>query len=357
MPATLKDVAERAGVSIKTVSNVVNGYAFVAASTRERVEQAIAETGYRPNLGARNLRKGRTGFIVLAVPELDNPYFAELTGLVIGAAHQHQWTVLVEQTQGSREREQAVITSMGPQRIDAAILSPLAMEPADLLASDPATPLVLLGERDIPGPADHVAIDNVSAARTVVEHLIGIGRRRIAVIGDQPAKNSGTASLRIAGYRQALAAAALPGDPALVVPVENYQRADGAAAMDHLLGLPEPPDAVFCCNDLLAVGAMRAALVRGIAIPDRIAVAGFDDIAEGAYGFPSLTTIAPDKAAIAEAAVNLADRRVDPIRGGRGARNPEPQDVRAPFTLKVRESTTGTGMHVVPRIHNAAAAP
>jgi DNA-binding LacI/PurR family transcriptional regulator len=341
VPVTLKDVAERAGVSIKTVSNVVNGYAFIATATRERVERAIQETGYRPNLGARNLRKGRTGFIVLAVPELDNPYFAELTGLVITAAHRRQWTVLVEQTHGSREREQAVITSMGPQRIDAAILSPLAMEPSDLLRADPGTPLVLLGERDIPGPADHVAIDNVAAARAVVEHLTGLGRRRIAVIGDQPGKNGGTAALRTAGYRQALASAGLPYDAALVVPVENYQRADGAAAMARLLALPEPPDAVFCCNDLLAIGAMRTGRERGVTIPDRIAVAGFDDIAEGAYSLPSLTTVAPDKEAIAEAAVSLADRRVDPVRGGRGGKAAEPEDVRAPFALKVRQSTAG----------------
>ncbi|WP_194923567.1 LacI family DNA-binding transcriptional regulator [Catenulispora pinisilvae] len=343
MPPTLKDVAQRAGVSIKTVSNVVNGYAFITPATRERVERAIAETGYRPNLGARNLRKGRTGFIVLAVPELDNPYFAELTGLVITAAHRRQWTVLVEQTQGSREREQAVITSMGPQRIDAAILSPLAMEPSDLERADPATPLVLLGERDIPGPADHVAIDNVAAARTVVEHLIAIGRRRIAVIGDQPGKNGGTGALRIAGHRQALDAAGLPHDPTMVLPVENYQRADGAAAMARLLDLPEPPDAVFCCNDLLAIGAMRTATDRGISIPGNVAIAGFDDIAEGGYSSPTLTTIAPDKEAIAEAAVNLADKRVDPIRGGRGTKNVESEDVRAPFALKVRESTGGAG--------------
>lgn len=337
VPATLKDVAERAGVSIKTVSNVINDYPFMTTETREKVERAIEEIGYRPNVGARNLRRGRTGFIILAVPDLDNPYFAELTGLVITAAHQRDWTVLVEQTLGSHELEQAVITSMGPQRIDAAILSPLAIEPEDLLHASPSTPLVLLGERDIAGPVDHVAIDNIAAAQAAVEHLIGLGRRRVAVIGDKPEKTSGTASLRTAGYRQALAAAGLPYDPALVVPVEHYERSEGAAAMAHLLRLPEPPDAVFCCNDLLAVGAMRTALERGIAIPDQIAVAGFDDIAEGAYGFPSLTTIAPDKAAIAEAAVNLAHRRVGPAR----VKLAESQDVQTPFTLKIRESTAG----------------
>ncbi|MFC6937650.1 LacI family DNA-binding transcriptional regulator [Actinomadura yumaensis] len=224
MPVTLKDVAERASVSIKTVSNVINDYPFVTAETRARVQRAIEETGYRPNVGARNLRRGRTGFIILAVPELENPYFAELTGLVITAARRREWTVLVEQTLGSRELEQAVITSMGPQRIDAAILSPLAIEPEDLLQASSSAPLVLLGERDIAGPADHVMIDNVAASRTAVEHLIGLGRRRIALIGDEPGKATGTSSLRTAGYRQALAAAGLPYDPALVVPVKHYER-------------------------------------------------------------------------------------------------------------------------------------
>jgi DNA-binding LacI/PurR family transcriptional regulator len=337
VPVTLKDVAARAGVSIKTVSNVINDYPFITAETRAKVEQAIEETGYRPNVGARNLRRGRTGFIILAVPELENPYFAELTGLVITVARRYDWTVLVEQTLGSRELEQAVIASMGPQRIDAAILSPLAIEPEDLRRTSPSAPLVLLGERDTPGPVDHVAIDNVAAAQAAVEHLIDLGRRRIAIIGDKPEKTSGTASLRTAGYRQALAAAGLPYDPALVIPVEHYERTQGATAMAHLLHLPEPPDAVFCCNDLLAVGALRAALERGIVVPDQIAVAGFDDIAEGAYGFPSLTTIAPDKAAIAEAAVSLAHRRLGPITG----KTPEPKDVRTPFALKIRESTAG----------------
>lgn len=335
MAARLKDVAERAGVSIKTVSNVVNGYTFVAEPTRRRVEQAIAETGYRPNVGARNLRRGRTGFIALALPELGNPYFAELAGLVMSAAREHDWTVLIEQTLGLREREQAVITSIGPQLIDAAILSPLAMEPSDLAHASPDTPLVLLGERDIAGPVDHVTIDNVAAARTAVDHLIGLGRRRIAAIGDQPGKETGTASLRLAGYRDAVTAAGIRFEPDLVMPVERYQRADGAAAMTRLLELPEPPDAVFCCNDMLAIGAMRAALVRGVAVPEQLAVAGFDDIEEGAYSCPSLTTIAPDKTAIAHAAVDLLDRR------RRGRTPMAPQDAQAPFQLMIRESTGG----------------
>jgi DNA-binding LacI/PurR family transcriptional regulator len=165
--------------------------------------------------------------------------------------------------------------------------------------------------------------------------LIGLGRRRIAAIGDQPGKETGTASLRLAGYRDAVTAAGIRFEPDLVMPVERYQRADGAAAMRRLLELAEPPDAVFCCNDLLAIGAMRAALARGLAVPEQLAVAGFDDIEEGAYSCPSLTTVAPDKTVIAHAAVDLVARR------RRDRASMAPQDAQAPFQLVIRESTAG----------------
>jgi LacI family transcriptional regulator, repressor for deo operon, udp, cdd, tsx, nupC, and nupG len=335
--ATMKDVAELAGVSIKTVSNVVNGYEFVADRTRERVQAAIERTGYRPNLGARNLRKGRTGFIALAVPDLDNPYFAELAGLVITAAHRHDWTVLIEQTHGQRDRELAVVTSAGSQRIDAAILSPLAVGPLDLRRAARDTPLVLLGERSASGRAgqlavDHVAVDNISAAKAATAYLASLGRRRIAAIGDQPGQTSGTAALRMAGYRQALDDAGRVFDPSLVVPAWKYDRAEGAAAMNRLLDLPEPPDAVFCFNDMMAIGALRAARRRGLSVPEDIAIVGFGDIQEGSFAMPALTTIAPDKKAIADTAVDLAFEAQE-----RGARS-VPRDVTAAFELRVRES-------------------
>src|SRR5215213_9810763 len=129
MAATLKDVAALAGVSVKTVSNVVNGYAFVKPDNRRRVEEALAVTGYRPNMGARNLRRGRTGFIALVVPELSIPYFGELAGGVIAAAAEHDWNVLIEQTQGDRARERKVIGDLGPHMVDGAIVSPQAVAP------------------------------------------------------------------------------------------------------------------------------------------------------------------------------------------------------------------------------------
>ena len=325
--ATLKDVAVLAGVSVKTVSNVVNGYAFVKPENRRRVEHALNATGYRPNLGARNLRRGRTGFIALVVPELSIPYFGELAGGIIAAAAEHDWSVLIEQTQGDRARERKVIGDLGPHMVDGAIVSPQAVEPDDL--ATPGVPVVLLGEHPLPLPLDHVGIDNVSAARTAVRHLIDLGRTRIAVIGQHPTR--GTATQRLAGYRQAIAEAGLPE---IVAPALRYHHQDGAEAMAALLDRQEPPDAVFCFNDMLALGAIRAAHDRGLRVPHDVAIVGFDNTEHSAYSVPSLTTIAPDKAALAKAAVDLVHRRAN------GGADFPPQDVAIPFALEVRESTT-----------------
>lgn len=333
MAATLRDVAALAGVSVKTVSNVVNGYAFVRPENRRRVEEALLATGYRPHLGARNLRRGRTGFLALMVPELSIPYFAELAALVITAAHAHDWNVLIEQTRGTREQERSTLASLGPHLIDGAIISPEALHADDLAAADTGVPMVMLGEHEVDVAIDRVAIDNVLAARTAVEHLLGLGRRRIAAIGENPRR--GTAALRLRGYREALTAAGLPVDPALVAPAESYHRRDGAEAMRALLGRPEPPDAVFCFNDLLAVGALRAAAERGCRVPAELAVVGFDGSEEGAYGTPTLTTVDPDKAAIAERAVERVAARVA------GRDDGAVQEIVTPFRLVVRESTAG----------------
>jgi DNA-binding LacI/PurR family transcriptional regulator len=330
--ATLKDVAELAGVSVKTVSNVVNGYSFVRPENERRVKEALAATGYKPNMGARNLRRGRTGFIALMVPELSIPYFGELAGGVITAAHGHDWSVLIEQTQGLRDAERTTLASLGPHMVDGAIISPEALEKADFTQHASGIPMVLLGEHDLDVPIDHVGIDNVRAALVAVRHLISMGRRRIAVIGQNP--NRGTATQRLAGYRDALAEAGLPQPPEMVASAMRYHHSDGAKAMAHLLTLPEPPDAVFCFNDMLALGAVRAAAERGYHVPQDIAVVGFDNTEHSAYSLPSLTTIAPDKTALAQAAVDLVHHRA-------GGDNGSPQDIQIPFTLEVRESTVG----------------
>ncbi|MEV0329569.1 LacI family DNA-binding transcriptional regulator [Micromonospora echinospora] len=330
----LKDVAEKAGVSVKTVSNVVNGYQHVRPATRARVEQAIAELNYRPNLSARNLRKGRTGVIALAVPELDIPYFAELARHVVVAAAEQGWTVLIDQTGGSREQERVAASGIGDHLIDGLIFSPLALTAEDLTGLD-GTPMVLLGERVDHGPADHVMIDNVAAARQITAHLAGLGRRRIAAIGAQRTAEGASARLRLAGYRAALTDAGIGYDERLVAPAPVWHRADGAAAMRDLLASGERPDAVFCFNDTLALGALRVLHEHGLRAPEDVAVAGFDDIEDGRFSIPTLSTIAPDKERIGRLAVELLVGRIE------GDRDAPPRTLTAPYRLELRESTLG----------------
>jgi DNA-binding LacI/PurR family transcriptional regulator len=328
----LKDVAARAGVSIKTVSNVVNGYVHVAPETRARVQSAIDELGYRPNVAARQLRSGRSGVIALALPELQSPYFAEVAGLIVQAAERRSWTVLIDQTDGQAERERNLVAGLRRHAIDGLIFSPLALAGEELARGRGDTPMVLLGERIWHGPADHVAIDNTVAAADATRHLAELGRRRIAAIGAQDWPSAVTSHQRLAGYRAALGEAGLAYHPGLVAEVQSFHRADGAAAMARLLALPEPPDAVFCFNDLLALGAIRTLLERGVRIPAEVAVAGFDDIEDGRFSTPTLTTIAPDTASIAQIAVDLLAERL-------GEASEPPREVKVGHRLVVRESS------------------
>jgi DNA-binding LacI/PurR family transcriptional regulator len=333
--ATIYDVARHAGVSPSTVANVVRGTIPVSPSMRARVEASIAALGYRPNAAARNLRLGRSGSIAIAVPELIVPYFSELCEAIVDEASRRSYTVIIECTKGDPDAERRLLAdpSLG-HAVDGLIFSPLGLGGAELQLGSQDAPVVMLGERvHDDGVFDHVLIDNTKAARDAVEHLLGLGRKRIAVIGRQPIESTG--AVRIRGYHEALSAAGYPIDDDLEIPTSHYYRDDGDAAMTRLLELADPPDAVFCANDLLAVGALRAIQQRGLAVPEDVAVVGFDGTNEGKYTIPSLTTIAPDKADIAARAVGQLFRRLE------GDTSP-PAVLEASYELVVRESSAAT---------------
>ncbi|GAA0449742.1 LacI family DNA-binding transcriptional regulator [Streptomyces olivaceiscleroticus] len=334
--AKLRDVAALAGVSPRTVSNVVNDSASVAPATRERVLAAIEELDYRPNLAARQLRQGRTGLIGLAIPEIGSPYFGELAGLIVEAAQQRGWTVLIDQTQGLADRERRLLSKTGGHTMDGIIISPWMLAPHEILSLAGATPVVTLGELDPQDAVDHVAIDNVAAAKEVTAHLIARGARRPAAIGTQPHRRNGTAELRLIGHRQALVDAGLTSRREWEVPVESLHREEGRRAMELLLAGPHHPDAVFCFTDELALGAVHAILARGLRVPEDVAVAGFDDIEDGRYATPGLTTVAPDKHHIATTALQLLADRIY----GRMAQV-APRRVVSPHQLLPRGSSGG----------------
>lgn len=335
MPVTLRDVALDAGVSVRTVSNVVSGFPNVATTTRDHVQASVRKLGYRPNLIARNLRQGRTGLIGLALPELNVPYFSDLAQSIMHFARANDLTVVVEQTYGDPALEHDLLSHGGRGMLfDGLIFSPLTLTSAEVAEIAGSMPVVLLGEREATHRFDHVAIDNIAAARVATDHLIGLGHKRIAAIGYQPDEKLRTSALRARGYETALASAGMPLDPDLTIVTERFHRADGAAAARRLLALPDPPDAVFCFNDLLALGALREALETGRKVPRDLAIVGFDDIEDGRYATPSLSTVRPRKDQIARLAVEMLVARLD----GDPSR---PREHVAEFDLAIRESTTG----------------
>ncbi|ANJ05722.1 LacI family DNA-binding transcriptional regulator [Streptomyces parvulus] len=344
----IKDVARHAGVSEKTVSNVINDYAHVSDRTRRVVRDSIEQLGYRVNLAGRHLRKGRTGIIALVVPELDIPYFAELARHVIREAEERSLTVLIHQSGADRAHELAALAGFGSTFVDGIILSPLALTADDLRDRSGFPPTVLLGELLEEG-ADHVAIDNEGAAREATRHLIGLGRRTILAVGGVDAPGLGTAEARTRGYRAALEEAGLPYDPSLVVPVDSFRMPAGARAVARLLREGARPDALLCLNDQLALGALRALHEHGAEVPGDVAVVGFDDVEGGRFSVPTLSTVAPDKAAVAKVAVELLQRRIedatgpDDVGAGTGSGAQSPEDRIVAHRLVLRESTEGHG--------------
>ncbi|WP_087484625.1 LacI family DNA-binding transcriptional regulator [Brachybacterium massiliense] len=302
---SIKDVAQHAGVSWKTVSNVVNDRPVVREETRRRVERSIQELGYVPNRVGRDLRGGPTRTIALVVPELQNPYFARLAELMQIAARERGYTVSVEVSLGDPETERAHVRGLAPRPVDAVIISPTALAPADLLDAD-GPRVVLLGER-LPAAAEisHVAIDNVASAVDVVHHLVEQGRERLLFLGMDGAVRS-TATDRLAGFRAALRFAGREVEPAMIREVVHWDRAAGRREMEAVLAAGLEVDAVVAGNDLLALGALGALLDHGIDVPGQVAVVGWDDIAEAAWSRPALTTIAPDLQALITAALDAA---------------------------------------------------
>jgi LacI family repressor for deo operon, udp, cdd, tsx, nupC, and nupG len=334
---TQADVARRAGVSQRTVSNVVNGLPSVSPDTLERVTEVIRELGYTPSLAARSLRVRRSGVVQLVVPELDVPYFAELARGVLKCAEDEGYAVMVRQTLGDRERERDAIEGSAAEYADGTILSAVGGVEELMAGREKRSPVVLIGERTGMGLVDHIGIDNVAAAAVATNHLLESGCRRVAFIGAHSDSSVRMAALRFTGYEQALKTAGMHVDPELVVRIGSYHRQDGEAAMAALLELSDPPDGVFCATDLLAIGAMWCAYERRVRVPEDISVVGFDGLEEGRYSIPGLTTIEPDKQELARVCVETLLERVRARETGRDTT--EVRDLVIPFSLVVRRSS------------------
>lgn len=335
MAVTMNDVARAAGVSLKTVSNVINNYEFIRPETKQRVLDAIDQLGYETNLTARSLRSGKTNMIGLVVADLNVPYYAELASDIMKAAWAKGYRVLVEQSGNQADHERAALQGQFRSLTDGLLFIPLGLDADQIIQAAGQKPLVLLGEYVQDPRLDMVLIQNHEAAAAVTTHLLAGGRRRIAVLGANDGDTTGSGGLRLQGYRAALAAAGVEYDPELVIPC-GWRRDGGADAVGRLLESGTEFDAVFGLNDAVALGALHELLVRGRKVPEDIAVAGFDDIDEARFASPSLTTVAPGRTEIAERAVELLIKRIE--RKGNAVDVEQPE---AAFSLRVRQSAPG----------------
>jgi LacI family transcriptional regulator, galactose operon repressor len=306
---TIREVADRAGVSIATVSRVLNGRGDVSDETRELVSRIIRENGYTANRSARGLSAGRTGLAGVLVPLVYPAYFA---GILAGAAEalsEQGLQIVLSPTGGEHEREVSVLDRLHGLTDGALIILPEESneELARLLDGGyrfvVVDPLMPLDER-IPS----VSAAHTSGADQAMRHLLELGHRRIAQITG-PRGWVATEDRR-RGYRAALAAAGILPDPELEV--ESVPELEpGRAAAERLLDLPEPPTAIFAFNDNIAIGAIQAARARGLRVPEDLSVVGFDDVEHATIVSPALTTVRQPLAEMGRMAVSLLVRLLE----------------------------------------------
>jgi DNA-binding LacI/PurR family transcriptional regulator len=308
----LQDVADHAGVSMKTVSNVVHKHPHVSTAMRERVQRAIDELGYRPNALGRQLATGRTGLLALAFADVRLPYFSELANLVSRAAATTRpgYRLLLEETEGTLEGERAVLAASEAGLVDGMLFQPSQISSREIAERHNGLPMVLLGEGPAPLGMDRVMIDNVAAAAAATRHIAALGRRRIAFLGHESSSVSTTSRLRIVGYQEGLEQSGISADPALLIPVDEITPAASAASLGAAIDRGLEIDGIVCRDDLAALGAVRALQERDIRVPDDVAIIGWDNISFTATSFPSISSIAPDLDALARVALEMLGERI-----------------------------------------------
>lgn len=327
MAATMRDVAALAGVSLKTVSRVVNLEPHTRPEVVRRVRAAIAELEWVPNGSARTLRTGRTGVIGVGVSELRRPYLSMLTEAIVSELYRRGLQAAVEPTHHREERIAALLDSRG-RVFDGIVL--IGDAPAHLVAALRPTDAVVAVHHEPTERIDSVDADAVEAASLVARHLVVMGRSRPALIGmDRTPRGNHTMTAALA------AAGIAPAVPRVDLVAG---RADGARAAREILAQAPDTDALLCGSDELALGALAELVRAGKTVPDDVAIVGHDNLDDALFSTPSLTTVDPGAARLARSAVDLlADRLAG--TGGDVARR-----VISPVELVRRESTLGTGL-------------
>lgn len=305
---TMRDVAERAGVSVTTVSHVINNTRNVSPATRQKVEQAMHSLGYQPNVLARSLRKGETHTIGIILPDSTNPYFAEVARGIEDASFSQGYSVILCNSDNDLEKERHYTNVLLEKQVDGIIMVAAGSSGENihyLLERD--IPLVLV-DRHVPDiRVDYVLADNQKGGYLAANHLIELGHRAIGCIaGPEGVQLS---SERVAGYRRALEQAGISVRKEWIVE-GDFQFLSGYDAARQLLNREPVPTAIFACNDLMAIGAYRYTHEIDHKIPEQLSIVGFDDVSLSAYTNPPLTTVKQFKYEMGSKAAKLLLERM-----------------------------------------------
>jgi DNA-binding LacI/PurR family transcriptional regulator len=289
MAVTIKDIAKRAGVTHSTVSRALRGNTLISPETSARIQAIAAEMGYQPDAAARSLKTNRSQVLGVIVSSLADPFFSEILQGIEDRAQDNGYGLFIAASQHNLKREQAIVRTMREHRVDGIIICSTSFSAAQarkLLEYD--FPTVVVNNQSADDFRYSIYHDDVDGCRQVARHLIDLGHRRIAYLGNSL---SGRTTLdRLTGFRQEMAAAGLPVQEACVHQVAGGKPEHGAAGAAHFLSLPERPTAIICYNDLIATGVLKGLHAAGVSVPGDISVTGFDNIEFSAYTHPPLTT-------------------------------------------------------------------
>lgn len=327
--ASIKDIARLAGVSHSTVSRALSGSPLVSAETARRIRRLAEESGYSPSAAARSLVTSRSAILGVVVTTIADPFAAEAVLGIEDASIEHGYSILLANSNADPAREMKVVRSFEERRVDGIIVTSSRVGAAYVESlSRTRVPIVLLNNQHPSEFLHSVMIDNLEASFRVTRHLIELGHRRIAYIGDRYGCQSDTE--RFGGYRAALDFACLPFCPEYVVHGDGKPEA-GAHALETLLQLRPRPTAIFCYNDMTALGALSAAARNGLRVPGDLSLAGFDDLFLAQYCIPPLTTVRQPVRQMGRLAVQTL---LELLSG-----HPVGRTMKIPGHLVIREST------------------
>lgn len=312
--ASVKDVAATAGVSLGTVSNVLNRPDRVSAATREKVQQAMRELGFVRNESARQLRAGRSSTLAYVMLDAANPFFTDVARGIEDAAESQDLSLFMCNSDQRATREHAYLSRLQEQRVQGILITPV--DPDDPALDEVArhgTPVVIVDRIRSGNSHCSVAVDDVLGGRLAVEHLLDLGHRRIAFVGGP--ERIGQVRDRREGARAALAAAGLDPTDLVEVATEALTVGEGRGAGERIAGIPkvQRPTAAFCANDMLALGLLQQCVALGLRVPDDLAIVGYDDIDFAAAAAVPLSSVRQPRHALGRTAAELLfDETSDP---------------------------------------------